>query len=315
GLICLKQKYKQTNSKFENFALMLERQMPFGKAQIMEHLQELCNEDVIQVTEDTIYQKRMVKDGELSIIRTEIGKKGGNLVTKQYGKPGYLYFMSDTFGKHKIGISKNPQNRLYRLRSDLNLDKAFSIISHVYVADMGTSEDIAHAHFAGQLDGEWLIGDYNDLFKKFDLLIPKVKAKPEAKGQANTEYEIETEIEGDNEFKYELSKAEKKVKTIEAKIDIVYPFVTERFINAWSLWLDHRKGLKKPYRSALSQQTALKKLSEYDEDTAIKMINQSIENDWQGLFELKDQKNGTSKKGDATNARREAFARKHGGGA
>jgi uncharacterized protein YdaU (DUF1376 family) len=120
------------------------------------------------------------------------------------------------------------------------------------------------------------------------------KAKPEAKGQANTEYEIETEIEGDNEFKYELSKAEKKVKTIEAKIDIVYPFVTDRFINAWSLWLDHRKAIKKPYRSGLSQQTALKKLSEYDEDTAIKMINQSIENDWQGLFELKDQKNGKS---------------------
>lgn len=138
------------------------------------------------------------------------------------------------------------------------------------------------------------------------------KAKPQAKGKANSEYEIESEI--DNEFNNVLKKAEKKVKAIEAKIDIVYPFVTDRFVNAWSLWLDHRKALKKPYRSALSQQTALKKLSEFDEETAIRIINQSIENDWQGLFPLKNQINGTSKtnRGDAVNARREAFARKHG---
>jgi hypothetical protein len=76
--------------------------------------------------------------------------------------------------------------------------------------------------------------------------------------------------------------------------EIVFPFTSENFIRHWSLWKQYRGDIKKPYRSALSEQAALKKLSEYGEETAIKMINESISNSWQGLFELKTNGTGTN---------------------
>lgn len=87
----------------------------------------------------------------------------------------------------------------------------------------------------------------------------------------------------------------KKQKERKKKNEIVYPFVTEEFTTAWSNWLTYRGEIRKPYRSELSEQTALRKLSQHDEQTAIKMIYQSIENQWQGIFEVKSNGKSTSK--------------------
>ena len=198
GLLYLKQKYKQSESKFKNFALMLSKQMPFDEALIEISLQELYNEDVIKIEEDNLFQKRMVKDGELSLIRSSIGKTGGSSVTKQYGKRGFLYFMSDGYDANKIGISVNPQNRLYRLRSDLKLPKHFDIIDSVEVEDMGKSEDDAHIHFNTFMDGEWIKLPYEKCKEMFVLL----KAKYKAKSLPNSEYE--NEYENDNTDKTKL---------------------------------------------------------------------------------------------------------------
>lgn len=75
---------------------------------------------------------------------------------------------------------------------------------------------------------------------------------------------------------------------------VIKPFESENFERAWSNWITYRKQIGKPYRSVMSEQAALKKLSEHPEDTAIKMIEESIANSWQGLFELKQQNNGKS---------------------
>ena len=195
GLICLKQKYKQKGSKIQNFASMLAKQMPFGQKQIEDALIELFNEGVINITEDELSQKRMVHDGNLSLIRSTIGKKGGSNITKQYGKSGYLYLMSDTFDFHKIGISINPKNRLYRLRSDLNLPKNFDIIEQIEVSDMGGTEDLAHTFFGDKMDGEWIKDSYSAILEKFVLFKAKLQAKTQANTQANTENENETETE------------------------------------------------------------------------------------------------------------------------
>ena len=85
GLLCLKQKYKQTDKQISNFALMLCKQMPFEANQIQKSLEELLAEGVLILEDDKLYQKRMLKDGELSSLRSDIGKKGGSNVTKQYG--------------------------------------------------------------------------------------------------------------------------------------------------------------------------------------------------------------------------------------
>lgn len=71
---------------------------------------------------------------------------------------------------------------------------------------------------------------------------------------------------------------------------LAYPFESEAFIDAWLLWLEHRKEIKKPIKGKISQQAALKKLGKLangNEETAIAIIEQSLENNWRGLFQLK----------------------------
>ena len=79
------------------------------------------------------------------------------------------------------------------------------------------------------------------------------------------------------------------------KGDLVYPFDTKEFLEAWGLWKIYKKtekGFK--FKSLISEQAALKKLSQIadtDQD-AINIINQSIENGWSGLFASKQKHNG-----------------------
>ena len=88
GQILLKQKYKQNESKKINllkqnckqiyfFAYQLEKNMPFSVEEIASGLEELIRENVIQIEEDVLFQKRMVKDGILSDKRSSAGSKGG----------------------------------------------------------------------------------------------------------------------------------------------------------------------------------------------------------------------------------------------
>jgi len=75
------------------------------------------------------------------------------------------------------------------------------------------------------------------------------------------------------------------------------PFNHDGFIEKWQEWLQYRKerrlaayaptGLKATF-------TKLKRISLDNPETAIKIIDQSLENGWQGLFELKPLTNGTT---------------------
>lgn len=76
GQILLKQNFKQSDKQISNFACLLSRQMPFEFEVIERALTELSDFGVITITDDTLFQKRMVKDGELSEKRAKAGKKG-----------------------------------------------------------------------------------------------------------------------------------------------------------------------------------------------------------------------------------------------
>ena len=58
-----------------------------------------------------------------------------------------------------------------------------------------------------------------------------------------------------------------------------------------------RKELKKPILETSKEalKNKLIKLSNNNNDTAIEIINQSMANGWQGIFELKNNQNGTNK--------------------
>lgn len=79
GAILLKQKDKQTDKQILNFAKKLAKQMPYDELTICRALQELFDEGVISLEGDKLFQKRMVKDGYLSDIRSKAGKKGGRI--------------------------------------------------------------------------------------------------------------------------------------------------------------------------------------------------------------------------------------------
>ncbi|MCK9220260.1 MAG: YdaU family protein [Bacteroidales bacterium] len=72
--------------------------------------------------------------------------------------------------------------------------------------------------------------------------------------------------------------------------EIIYPFQFPEFSTAWDLWVAYRKEKHIRGYKLIGEQAALKNLSEISNnnlDTAIKIINQSISQNWQGLFELK----------------------------
>ena len=83
GTILLQQKYQQNDSNIKNFAYKLLRHMPYDVATIERALHELVNEEVLHLDNNVLSQKRMVKDGELSLIRANAGKKGGKKTSAQ----------------------------------------------------------------------------------------------------------------------------------------------------------------------------------------------------------------------------------------
>jgi hypothetical protein len=68
------------------------------------------------------------------------------------------------------------------------------------------------------------------------------------------------------------------------EIEMDLPFKSEKFAEAWDMWLEHRREKKK----RLTKSTAtmqLKAMEEIGEFRSIAMIKYSIKNGWTGLFE------------------------------
>lgn len=62
----------------------------------------------------------------------------------------------------------------------------------------------------------------------------------------------------------------------------------EIFKRMWETWVVYRVEIKKPYKSDKSRYGALKSIMAHDDETAILMLEQSINNQWQGIFPLKN---------------------------
>lgn len=101
----------------------------------------------------------------------------------------------------------------------------------------------------------------------------------------------------DEHMENEIENVNKDINTNK----IIYPFDSDTFKEKWKLWNAYRKEKGCQYKTETSEQMALKKLSEFDEQFAIELIETSISNQWQGLIfaktkqEYNDRKNGNSK--------------------
>lgn len=77
------------------------------------------------------------------------------------------------------------------------------------------------------------------------------------------------------------------------KVPVKAPWSSDEFLDAWDLWVAFRKEVGKPIKgpiSASKQVNKLVTLSNGSEQMAIAIMDQSIENNWQGLFDVKDKK-------------------------
>ena len=82
-----------------------------------------------------------------------------------------------------------------------------------------------------------------------------------------------------------------KLNTNITKIEGVYPF--ELNLEAWNLWKEFRKEQFRTTYKKLGEAAAISKLlriSNNNKENQAQIIQQSIENGWKGLFELKTEK-------------------------
>lgn len=326
GKILLKQKDKQSDNQIQNFAAKIQKHVPYSVTEIEAALFELLAEKVLYIDGDSLCQKRMIEDNRLSEIRAQAGKTGGEATKKVSRKVAKAKMKANRQAKD----TANPENEIEVVNEDgivivldqhgktenyflgavpddiramaaelkpVNCsDREFQDFIQTKLTDLGyqvTRE--AAARYT--LDGEYHVDGFADLQASKDTIVVGVELDNRV---------ITKESEAKIKFNYLAGcillrdpKAENIVATfpatpmVETSTAKVYPFQTQEFIQQWTRWLEYRKKSKKPYKTEMSEKAALKWLGKYDEQTAIEMIEQSILNGYQGLFELKS--NGTAK--------------------
>ena len=156
------------------------------------------------------------------------------------------------------------------------------------------------AHCIGQL---WLrikskfIQDENGLWYNERLDIEKTKRKAFSESRRNN-------IKGKNQHTkaHMTSHMENEDENVNESINdnekLVMPFNSEKFIKYWTIWKDYkRKEYNFKFKSISSEQAALNKLVKLSngyEETSIKIIEESLANNWKGFFQLKNETNGTT---------------------
>lgn len=101
GTILLKQNFKQTVKPVENFAMQLAKILPYDVDVIKQGLSELIAEKVLHIEGDYLIQKRMVRDNEISMLRSKYGKKGGIKTQKKF---------ASSFAKAKVQANNEYEN-------------------------------------------------------------------------------------------------------------------------------------------------------------------------------------------------------------
>jgi len=95
GRILLKQKHKQTGDFAKDLAHQLVKHLPYELLEIEHAIRELLDEEVCHIEAGCLCQKRMIRDGEISLKRSQSGKKGVAARQKnkeeksEFGKPNH----------------------------------------------------------------------------------------------------------------------------------------------------------------------------------------------------------------------------------
>lgn len=151
GTILLDQKYKQTDDQIKNFALKLVKHLPFSEQVIYDALTELKNEKVLMFEDGKFWQKRMVKDNDISLKRSDAGQKGGfasnfarpkeepkSAANSEYVNDIVIYLNKVTNKDYKSNTRKTVQLISARLNEGFSVDdfkKVIDIKSSQWIKD------------------------------------------------------------------------------------------------------------------------------------------------------------------------------------
>jgi hypothetical protein len=127
---------------------------------------------------------------------------------------------------------------------------------------------------------------------------PQVSISAELKdSEQDSEADAEGTAKGHRKDKTVIKKKERCKKDVNKVItEIVFPWQSEGFTNAWNNWKAYKaEEWQFKYKSPITEQAALNELISLSggiEETAMKIIEQSIAKTWKGFFELNNKKNG-----------------------
>lgn len=110
GKLLLKQKEKQNINICLNFATKFAKILPFTIDVILPAIEELVEEEILIIDGDCIYQKRMVKDNSLSIIRANSGGKGGKKTQEKNKDFAKAKIEANTVNENEYVIENNLTN-------------------------------------------------------------------------------------------------------------------------------------------------------------------------------------------------------------
>ena len=100
---------------------------------------------------------------------------------------------------------------------------------------------------------------------------------------------IQSKVKKSREEKSKVKKSKEEINIETPSLDFI-DNTNQVFVKKWYDWCDFRKLLKKPYKTTTGPAAAynrLLSLADSNSETAIAIINQSMENEWLGFFPLK----------------------------
>lgn len=114
-------------------------------------------------------------------------------------------------------------------------------------------------------------------------------------------------IQDNNKHKEEIDKSisqkKQRKKSFDVRADLSY--VESAYADVWSTWLDYKDELKKQYktqRGAMSAYSKFVSMCNGDIRIAKAIVSKSIENSWQGLFDLDERRKKEILEGDSGDA-------------
>ena len=173
--------------------------------------------------------------------------------------------------------------------------------------ELGYSVETLRKYINELIDGGWLKKGEQNNDGKFGAVVytllstkkadmEEIPTRKKADTEKSRHEENPTQYNKDNEEKKDLVKKEgidKSIPKKKAKFDVYadLSYVDDAYADIWKEWLEYKDAINKQYKARQGAESQYKSLLKYADNNPVlanAIVKRSIENSWQGLFELSD---------------------------